>query len=57
MARYSHQYLVAVTVENAQKDPDWVSEGELAAALARRLSEVILHDGKEAFSFNDTEEI
>ena len=57
MARYSHQFLLAVTVETAEKDPDKVTELELLRALHRRSDDIINHDGLEAFSHNDTEEI
>jgi hypothetical protein len=57
VARFSHQYLVAVTVETDEADPDKVCLRMMIAALARRLEDVILHDGREAFSHNDTDEI
>lgn len=55
--RFSHQYLIAVTVETDEPDPDKVSSDELAAAVARRLEDIILHDKSEAFSWNDTAEV
>ena len=57
MARYSHQYLIAVTVETGDPDPAATTLPALAAAVARRLGDIILHDGAEAFSHNDTEEL
>ncbi len=57
MARYSHQFLIALTVENEEKDPDKVTERELIDALARRSNDIFRHDGIEAFEHNDTEEI
>ena len=57
MPRYSHQYLIAITVESDEKDPDKVPYNELLAALVRRMGDVVEHDGIEAFSHNDTEEI
>jgi len=57
MPRFSHQYLIAVTVETDEPDPDKVGDAELAAAVARRLEDIILHDGAEAFSHNDTCEV
>ena len=57
MAEFSHQYLIAVTVVNSQKDPDKVSCRELMDALERRVQDIYEHDGHEAFSHNDTEEI
>ena len=54
---FSHQYLIAVTVETEQADPDKVSEAALTAAVAGRLADIILHDGREAFSHNDTHEM
>ena len=57
MPRFSHQFLIAFTVET--DDPDWenLTEKELTAGVARRLEDIILHDGLEAFQHNDTAEI
>jgi len=55
--RYSHQFLIAVTVVNDQKDPDKVTEEELERALYERTKDIHTHDGIEAFSHNDTAEI
>ena len=54
---YSHQYLIAVTVNSDEPDPSRVTEKALAAAVACRLQDIILHDGREAFQHNDTEEV
>ena len=54
---YSHQYLIAVTVESDEPDPEVVSWEKMAAAVARRLEDIILHDRSEAFQHNDTEEV
>ena len=55
--RYSHQFLIAVTVESAHADPDALTEKDLTTALAARFADILEHDGIEAFSHNDTEEI
>lgn len=57
MPRYSHQYLIAVTVESDTADPHEVPIRELMDGLQRRACDIALHDGREAFSPNDTEEI
>ena len=57
MPRYSHQYLIAVTVESDTADPHEVPIRELMDGLQRRACDIALHDGREAFSHNDTEEI
>jgi hypothetical protein len=57
MARYSHQYLIAVTVESNEPDPELVPWEKKAAAVSRRLEDIILHDRDEAFQHNDTEEV
>ena len=57
MSRYSHQYLIAVTVENEEKDPAKVTLAEMVVALERRTADIYRYDGLEAFSHNDTEEI
>jgi hypothetical protein len=55
--RYSHQFLIAVTVESTQKDPEKVPIRELVEALSRRTSDIIRTDGREAFGHNDTEQV
>ena len=57
MTLYSHQYLIAVTVENDKADHEQVSCRELMDALEKRTREIHEHDGHEAFSHSDTEEI
>jgi hypothetical protein len=56
MPRFSHQYLIAVTVESDERNPDRVPWEQMAGAVARRLEDIILHDREEAFQHNDTEE-
>jgi len=59
MSHYSHQFLIAVTVENDEADPHKVTEEELLEALYRRTKDI--HgpggDGIEAFGHADTAEI
>jgi hypothetical protein len=55
--KFSHQYLIAVTVETDEPDPHQVSVAEMAASVARRLEDILLHDKEEAFLHNDTEEL
>ena len=57
MKRYSHQFLIAFTVESGEEDPWMVGEAKLAAGLTRRLADILEHDGLEAYEHNDTEEI
>lgn len=57
MPRYSHQYLIALTVESDTADPHEVPLRELMEGLRRRASDIELHDGREAFGHNDTEEV
>ena len=57
MPRYSHQFLIAITVESGEKDPDNVPPEVLIAGVASRLEQIILHDRSEAFQHNDTEQI
>lgn len=57
MTQYSHQFLIAVTVQNDKKDPAEVTERELIDALACRSNDIFRHDGIEAFQHNDTEEV
>lgn len=57
MTRYSHQYLIAVAVESEEPDPDKVPVAERIAAVARRLSDIVLYDKAEAFAWNDTAEV
>ena len=58
MSRYSHQFLISVTVESDEKDPDKLTRDELERALYDRTKDI--HgpggDGIEAFQHNDTEE-
>ena len=55
--RYSHQFLIAVTVETTTADPHAVPISELHSALAGRTNDIYSHDRREAFGHNDTEEI
>jgi hypothetical protein len=57
MTRYSHQFLIAFTVENEVENWNYINEKELVVGLAKRLAEIIEHDGIEAFQHNDTEEV
>jgi len=57
MPRYSHQYLIAVTVESDDPNPNNVSETELISALHARVKDIVNHDGIEAFGHNDTDEV
>lgn len=57
MANYSHQFLIAITVENGNPDPEKVTLKELQWALTYRTTDIARHDGLEAFQHNDTEEI
>lgn len=58
MLRYSHQYLIAVTVESDEPDPDKVPMREMMDGLKRRVCDIALDDnGREAFGHNDTDEI
>jgi hypothetical protein len=54
---YSHQFLIAFTVESDEPDPDKLSEQVLTAGVAARLEQIILHDGIEAFRHADTAEV
>jgi hypothetical protein len=60
-SKWSHQYVVAITVESKQADPHEVPLEILVAALARRIAEIIgptedglPGDGREAFQPTDT---
>ena len=57
LTRYSHQFLIAVTVESVAKDPDKVALRELLEALSRRTGDILEHDKREAFGHQDTEEL
>lgn len=57
MEKYSHQYLIAFTIENEEKDHEKIPYNDLLAGLVRRMGDIVEHDGIEAFQHNDTEEI
>lgn len=57
MKKYSHQFLVALTVETEEGDPAEISEKRLITELALRLVDIVAHDGIEAFQHNGTEEV
>jgi len=57
VSRYSHQFLMAVTVCSEEEDFERIPFREKFGALMRRSEDIILHDRDEAFQLCDTEEV
>jgi hypothetical protein len=58
MTQYSHQFLVAFTIETSEEETSRLSKRELLMALRLRGDDIEQDEaGREAFQHNDTEEI